>query len=480
MNPTTPPAALKRATTRPLDAAPSRSPSAALLVGVLSGLLAAVTVLPTAAPLSWRLQWGQEANELRHVATAAQAIAHLGPDAPLLANLPADLDVAWVARLDSDLKPIEQNGRAPVIEPLPCQSDGEKIALDADGRRWAIACRTAGAHVIAAADPAGASPWPQVLMLVASLAGIVGIVTALGVLRLLAPLSRVSRALTRVGAGERGVHLESSGLRELDDLVDRLNTAAQAMQDREEAILARIQAVQEMSRMVAHEVRNPLQSLELLTSLIATEDDAAERARIVGAIHMEIRALDLVVERVLRQGVARGTGIKLQQTRQSVRPLCEHVYTLRSAQAKAHGVELRLGGVVDTAIDLDAALVGRSIENLVLNALQVVGRQGKVVLSAFERFIPSPAGAGNELWIVVDDNGPGVDPEISAHVWDANVSGRTGGTGLGLALVKEVIEAHGGYVFHEPSPLGGARFVARLPIGEVARGSEGAEPAGRR
>lgn len=458
----------------------ARPPSAALLLGVASGALAAVTVLPTALPLSWRLQWGQEAAELRHVATAAQALANLGAGSPLPPTMPGVLDVAWVARLDDAQRPTEQHGAAPLIDHVPCEEDGEDIVVDLEGTRWALACRVTDAGTLAAADPSGPSPLPTVLGLVGSLAGIVGIVTALGVLRLLAPLSRVSRALTRVGAGERGVRLDSSGLRELDDLVDRLNAAAAAMQDREEAILTRIQAVQEMSRMVAHEVRNPLQSLELLSSLIATEEDPAERARIVGAIHQEIRALDLVVERVLRQGAARGTGLKLQRTRQSVRPLLDHALALRGAQARANGVELAIGSVVDTPVEIDAALVGRSLENLVLNALQAVGRNGKVVMSAFERFVPSPAGAGSELWITVDDNGPGVAEEIGAHVWEANVSGRTGGTGLGLALVKEVIEAHGGYVFHEPSPLGGARFAARLPIGEVTRGGEGPEPAGRR
>ena len=74
---------------------------------------------------------------------------------------------------------------------------------------------------------------------------------------------------------------------------------------------------------------------------------------------------------------------------------------------------------------------------------------------------------------IVDDNGPGVDPVLAEHVFEANVTGRTGGTGLGLALVREVVQAHGGTIVHERSPLGGARFIARLPL--KANRGEGAE-----
>jgi len=290
----------------------------------------------------------------------------------------------------------------------------------------------------------------------------VGIVTALGVLRLLAPLSRVSRALERVGAGEHGVRVSTTGLTELDDLVERLNVAARSVEDRESEFLDRIRVIQEMSRMVAHEVRNPLQSLELLTSLIASSDEEAERHELAQSIHQEIRALDMVVDRVLRQGVT-GSGLSLRKAEHTLRPVIDQVVALRTPESKAQGISLEIGDVVDRPLPIDPALLGRSIENLVLNAMQAVPpRRGRIRISAYEE--------QDSMVIVVEDNGPGVPDALGNAIYEVDVTGRTGGTGLGLALVKGVIEAHGGYVEHDRSPLGGARFRARIPLSEVTVG----------
>jgi signal transduction histidine kinase len=102
--------------------------------------------------------------------------------------------------------------------------------------------------------------------------------------------------------------------------------------------------------------------------------------------------------------------------------------------------------------------VSRSIENLVRNAVQAVAetKGGEVYVTVAEE---SPW-----LVITVDDNGPGVDNALASQLFDAGVSGRSGGTGLGLSLVKGVLEAHEGYIEFGTSPAGGARFVARLPL----------------
>ena len=70
----------------------------------------------------------------------------------------------------------------------------------------------------------------------------------------------------------------------------------------------------------------------------------------------------------------------------------------------------------------------------------------------------------DDFFVFVDDDGPGVDETLTASLFDPNVSGRAGGSGLGLALVRAVAEAHQGEVSHEASKLGGARFVLRLPL----------------
>jgi signal transduction histidine kinase len=62
----------------------------------------------------------------------------------------------------------------------------------------------------------------------------------------------------------------------------------------------------------------------------------------------------------------------------------------------------------------------------------------------------------------VRDHGPGIPPEVAGRIFDPYFTGKQGGTGLGLALVKQTVELHGGSVEVQPTPGGGATFVVRL------------------
>ncbi|MEM6929805.1 MAG: HAMP domain-containing sensor histidine kinase, partial [Myxococcota bacterium] len=241
-----------------------------------------------------------------------------------------------------------------------------------------------------------------------------------------------------------------------DDLVDRLNAAARSVEDREDTIVGRIQVVQEMARMVAHEIRNPLQSLELLTSLIASEEDDQEREEIAKSIRTEVQTLEQVVHRLLRESAARGA-LRLRVTTQPVAPLVEQVIALRTPQANGRSIRLTAGPISWTPAPFDSTLLKRSIENLVLNALQAVPPfTGHVEISVIEE--------EEHMLIAVDDNGPGVSEALGEQVFEPQVTGKEGGTGLGLALVKGVLDAHHGDIRYGRSPLGGARFEARIPL----------------
>ena len=438
----------------------SRKPSAALVLGVFSGVLAAIAVMPTAIPLSLRLSAIEEALVTRQVqAASVAALRMVDRGEPLGEGSAAELQVDSVAVLTGG-QPVQGDGLPLAVDVLAgvcAEPDGFQQVRHPSGALLVTRCVSTptGAEIVVGSEMAYTT-LPKVLYLVLLLAALVGIVTALGVLRLLAPISRVSRALERVQAGERGVRLTKTGLSELDELVERLNATAKGVEAREQEVLEHIKTVQEMARMVAHEVRNPLQSLELLASLVASEDDADERHELARAIHAEIRGLDMVVTRLLREGAFTGA-LRLVRVREPIGPMLHQVMTLRKTEAAAHGVTLELDDrAPGVTLDIDRALLGRSLENLVLNAMQYVpATDGRITVEVWD----DP----EEVHVAVADNGPGVDPDLASHIFDANVSGRTGGTGLGLTLVRTVIQAHGGTIAHERSKMGGARFVVHLP-----------------
>lgn len=445
-----------------------QGPSAALALGTLSGFIAAAAFIPTIFPLLLKLIDTEEFAVTRYMLAQAEQVRHLIDDGTALSDdTLVRLDVAAVTVHRLDGTPIVEIG-----QPLPIDLRDQLCASATDNpqvrqwgdQRWALACRVTENHRIVVARPVVLKTGTDVILTVIMLALSVGLITAISIRLVLRPVSRVSDALARVQAGERGVRIQTTGLRELDEIVEGLNEAAAAMEGREDAILARIQVVQEMARLVAHEVRNPLQSLEMLTSLIASEDDDAERLSIARSIHNEIRALDQVVDRLLREGALEGA-LRLQLKMQPVAPLVEQITRLRRPAAENRGIRLSLGLISCRPAAIDSTILGRSIDNLVLNALQAVQPNGgEVRVSVFEE--------SDRLCIAVDDNGPGIPAELGHQIFEPNVTTKKDGSGLGLSLVKGVIVAHGGDIDFETSTLGGTRFLARIPFEEPSH-SEG-------
>jgi signal transduction histidine kinase len=446
---------------------------AALVLGVLAGALAAITVLPSIVPITWRIVETENKADQTQAELMANALDTLvSAGIPLEPGLAARLGADGLIVLGAEGEPTFTDGRVPSHNLQKACEQPESSALRADesGNRWVTGCRAREGGLVVAVlqrSPESAN-WAGFMVL--GLAVMVGISTALGVLQMASPISTLSAALARVGAGERGVRVARSGLAELDDLVERLNTATQAMEDREDAILARIELVQHLARLVAHEIRNPLQSLELLASLIASEADREEREELARSIQSEVRTLENVVVRLLRDAPGQAA-LRPNRSPTNLRDLVRQIATLRTPEARRRGVAVEIGDVPEMTLPIDRALVTRAIENLVANSIEACPSQGgRVRLSA--------RGSTNGVDVIVEDNGPGVDPALGNTIYQANATTKGQGHGLGLALVQGVMQAHEGYVVHDRSDLGGARFRCYLPTGpdpskDVSRANPG-------
>ena len=116
----------------------------------------------------------------------------------------------------------------------------------------------------------------------------------------------------------------------------------------------------------------------------------------------------------------------------------------------------------DLHLEVDAGQLQRALLNLLFNAMEAAGRRGVVRVTA------APGAGGRWCDVAVEDNGPGIPPDLLNRVFNPFFTTKDSGTGLGLAIVHRIVEAHGGRVRAENRPGGGAVFSMTLPLGAGA------------
>jgi two-component system, OmpR family, sensor kinase len=205
----------------------------------------------------------------------------------------------------------------------------------------------------------------------------------------------------------------------------------------------------------SHELRTPLTAIRGQLEVLAREErpSRAEVERVTGVVLTEMSRIERLVGDLLT--LARlDEGEPLRPATVAVEPF------LRDLAGDAVGGTVALGEVPAGALQADPERLTQVIRNLLGNARRHAGPRGRVELSA--------VGEDGRLTIRVDDDGPGIPAAEREMVFDRfhrSQAGRdrhSGGSGLGLAIAQSIVEAHGGRIWAEPSPLGGARIALQL------------------
>jgi two-component system sensor histidine kinase BaeS len=211
---------------------------------------------------------------------------------------------------------------------------------------------------------------------------------------------------------------------------------------------------------VAHELRTPLTNLRC--RLEAMQDGlAASDATALRALHDETLLLSRLVEDLQLLSLADAGRLPLERQRVDLRELAAAAIAAMAPRAEADGVTLTCAGGPPAVVDCDAARIGQVFRNLIGNALAHTPRGGSVSVAIESR--------DGRVWAEVRDSGEGIAPEHLSHVFDrfwradAARTREKGGAGLGLAIVRQLVQLHGGDVTVESVPGEGATFRVALP-----------------
>lgn len=290
----------------------------------------------------------------------------------------------------------------------------------------------------------------------------------------LKPLGKLRRVAQRIAMGNYDQPAEVKRSDEIGELALELNKTASRLKEREEMIrqqamelmrAEKFSTIGKMATQIAHEVRNPLNALglklELLeetveeTGLSLSPDARNELRQAVASIGREIDRLREITDYYLR--FAKFPQVEKELV--DVHMLLADTVALYEEEARRKGVSIEQDIEKPMKGRVDPGLLRHALGNLLKNAIEATGgmedKKGRIIVRGWRE--------GAQLRITVSDNGLGIPPNELTRVFEPFFSTKKSGTGLGLTLVQQVVNEHGGKISCSSTPGEGTIFRIWLP-----------------
>ncbi|WP_035231353.1 ATP-binding protein [Alcanivorax nanhaiticus] len=295
--------------------------------------------------------------------------------------------------------------------------------------------------------------FPMELLLVAGVLSLlaVALATYLQVSPLQRRLKQLDRAVSRLGSGDLGAYANIEGS-------DAIGQVAATFNGMTAHIRRLIESQREMTRAVSHELRTPVARLRFGLEMLADIESAELRREKLNALDHDIEQLDQLIDEILTYARLEQGTPNIEFKPVQVMELCEQ---LRDELETIRG-ETTISVECDSPmleVEAEERYLHRVLQNLVTNALRYAG--SSIVMRIEDE--------DSRVVIHVDDNGPGIPEHERERVFkpfarlDKSRHRASGGYGLGLSIVKRIVDWHGGEIRVEESPEGGARFTVTLP-----------------
>ncbi|TVQ92576.1 MAG: HAMP domain-containing protein [Deltaproteobacteria bacterium] len=269
---------------------------------------------------------------------------------------------------------------------------------------------------------------------------------------LLSPLAALTDAAKRFGQGDFTPRLGAVGRGELGQLARAFDRMAEELQAREQALVQseRMAAIGQLAAGVAHELNNPIGIIRGYLKTMEPGGDPSVLAEELAILDEEAAACQRITEDLLTFARPR----TLHR-----RPTAIHELLQATAARFTESGKVEILTRLDPAnLSIDADRIRQVLLNLLRNAAQAAP-DGPIELSAYL--------AEDHYRIAVRDRGGGIDPEHLERIFEPFFSKRPDGTGLGLAVSRGIVRAHGGTIFARSPAEGGAELVLTLPVGEA-------------
>ncbi len=278
---------------------------------------------------------------------------------------------------------------------------------------------------------------------------------------ILSPVQALTRAVRRFGAGDRASRAEVRSSDELGELANAFNSMAASL-ERSESLR------RQMVTDVAHELRTPLTNLRCQIEAMQDGLLAADPATL-RSLHEETLLLGRLTDDLHVLTLAEAGQLPLQHQRIALADVIESAVMAMRARASEAGVALECAPMPVAVVEADPERLAQVLRNLLANALQHTPNCGRIDVTLA---LAEPGAV-----VSVRDTGQGIEaaqlPNVFERFWraDGSRARATGGAGLGLAIVRQLVESHGGRVSVESRAGEGACFNVWLPLAAAASSS---------
>jgi len=277
-------------------------------------------------------------------------------------------------------------------------------------------------------------------------------------------IKQLDQAAKQIEEGDLAARVPIDGRDEMARLAQTFNQMAARLQKADQSRRELENLRRELIAWVSHDLQTPLASIRAIVEALAdgVVEEPETVQRYLQTAQRDIRHLSALIDDLFQMAQIDAGGLKLNCEAASLADLLSDTLESFSTPASRQGIHLE-GSIAPGCdpIAIDVQRIGRVISNLMHNAMRHTPAGGRVQLRAF------PVAEG--VCVEVIDTGEGIHTEDLPYIFDRFYRGeksgnrQTGGAGLGLAIARGIVEAHGGTIGVESDPGKGSRFYFILP-----------------